>query len=280
MHTLDIASLLRSNKTIITPPSTNNSAELHLGDCLDVVKTFSDKSIPYVITDPPYGIKYKNCSWDKDLPNPAIWKELHRVTTDNGVLMAFTNKKKLRTLQHHIRLGGWHINFNIFWIIAGRRAQDFENSEFCLWEPTIVASKQKKVREDFSMDYGRPPKKEEKYGDHETPKPIRVMEYLVLMAKKFFPVEKPKALDPFMGSGTTGIACIRHEIDFVGIEMSGKKLEDASAKIRLADYSQKLGELTEDVWLEHAIKVLTIIVDAEDYTFPADIKYHLKGETS
>lgn len=48
--------------------------ELHLGDCLEVMKSIPDKSVDLVLTDPPYGTTA--CKWDSVIPFDPMWAEL------------------------------------------------------------------------------------------------------------------------------------------------------------------------------------------------------------
>jgi hypothetical protein len=79
-------------------------------------------------------------------------------------------------------------------------------------------------REDGSLD-GKPT--EPKSNFHPTVKPIALMEYLVKMVSR----EGQVVLDPFMGSGTTGMACKKLNRDFIGIEMMPEYMEIAKCRI-------------------------------------------------
>ena len=71
------------------------------------------------------------------------------------------------------------------------------------------------------------------YGKHPTQKPVELLERIVL------PSTNPGdlILDPFMGSGTTGVAALKHRRRFVGIEMESQYVE--LAEKRLYDASEK-----------------------------------------
>jgi site-specific DNA-methyltransferase (adenine-specific) len=62
---------------------------------------------------------------------------------------------------------------------------------------------------------------------HPTVKPVALMEYLVRLACR----PGGTVLDPFMGSGTTGIACIREGMKFIGIEKSPEYFEIAKTRL-------------------------------------------------
>jgi len=67
--------------------------ELHLGDCLDIMRSIPDKSIDAVITDPPYGTTA--CAWDEVIPFDKMWQEINRVSTGAVLLFSaqpFTSK--------------------------------------------------------------------------------------------------------------------------------------------------------------------------------------------
>ena len=57
------------------------------GDCLEIMKSFPDKSIDLVITDPPYGIT--DCSWDTVIPFTEMWKEFLRIGKENCAFVIF-----------------------------------------------------------------------------------------------------------------------------------------------------------------------------------------------
>lgn len=52
--------------------------ELHLGDCIEVMREFKAESIETCITDPPYGLKFMGKGWDKGVPGIAYWEAVKR----------------------------------------------------------------------------------------------------------------------------------------------------------------------------------------------------------
>jgi site-specific DNA-methyltransferase (adenine-specific) len=91
-------------------------------------------------------------------------------------------------------------------------------------------------RVDGSLD-GKPT--EPKSNFHPTVKPIALMEYLVKLVSR----EGQVVLDPFMGSGTTGMACKRLDREFIGIEMMPDYMEIAKARIDGVKESKQLEQL-------------------------------------
>ena len=63
--------------------------------------------------------------------------------------------------------------------------------------------------------------------NHPTVKPIALMEYLIKMVTPTNGI----VLDPFMGSGTTGVACVLNDFEFVGIDLDKDYCEIARARI-------------------------------------------------
>ena len=57
------------------------------GDCLEKMKEIPDKSIDFVLTDPPYGTTA--CKWDVIIPFEPMWEELERIIKDNGAIALF-----------------------------------------------------------------------------------------------------------------------------------------------------------------------------------------------
>lgn len=80
---------------------------------------------------------------------------------------------------------------------------------------------------------GTPTKSEKIYGKHPTQKPVELLERIVLASTN----PGDLILDPFMGSGTTGVAALKHGRRFVGIDMESQYVE--LAEKRLYDASEK-----------------------------------------
>ena len=76
---------------------------------------------------------------------------------------------------------------------------------------------------------GLTPKKEKSFGGHPTQKPIKVMEWIIERLSN----ESDLILDPFMGSGTTGLACVNMDRSFIGIELSKDYYEIAEKRLVL-----------------------------------------------
>lgn len=61
--------------------------KLLLGNCLEVMNNFPDKSIDMIFSDLPYGTTH--CKWDSIIPLKPLWKQYERIIKDNGAILLF-----------------------------------------------------------------------------------------------------------------------------------------------------------------------------------------------
>lgn len=59
--------------------------DIHLGNCLEVLKGIPDNSVDSIVTDPPYGLSFMGKKWDYDVPDQSIWEECLRVLKPGGL---------------------------------------------------------------------------------------------------------------------------------------------------------------------------------------------------
>jgi len=91
-------------------------ATLHLGDCLDVLRTMEDASVDAVVTDPPYGLAFMGKRWDYDVPSEDIWRECLRVLKPGGHLLAFAGTRTQHQMAVRIEDAGFEIRDMIAWV--------------------------------------------------------------------------------------------------------------------------------------------------------------------
>lgn len=219
--------------------------EIIQGDCLEKMKDIPDGSVDLVLTDPPYGVdvssvkkggtggkraKNRNKSGCYD-DSPQNLKEL----VDNFLPIA---RRKAKCVAVCAGIKTLMLYPQPDWIIAWV----YENKNlFCPygfnnWTPILCYGKdpfqQKRrgnaplaVKTDIIFD-NTPPKK----NGHPTPKPISFMEKMVL---RFSTDENDTILDPFMGSGTTGVACKNLNRNFIGIELDKDYCKIAEERLRI-----------------------------------------------
>lgn len=186
--------------------------QLILGDCLEKLKELADNSVDMVLTDPPYGISI--ASWDKHPVSKEILNELFRVS------------------KNQIIFGGNYFDLpkTESWIIWYK--QPFLKKQA---QAELIWTSLKFKTRVFHYRYagnceGFPGKLKVDYkkkSQHPTQKPIELMEYLVREYTK----EGDSILDPFMGSGSTGVAAKNLNRKFIGIELDKEYFEIAKKRI-------------------------------------------------
>jgi DNA modification methylase len=92
------------------------TSTLHLGDCLEVLRTMPDCSVDAVVTDPPYGLAFMGKRWDYDVPSVAIWAECLRVLKPGGHLLAFAGTRTQHRMAVRIEDAGFEIRDMIAWV--------------------------------------------------------------------------------------------------------------------------------------------------------------------
>jgi DNA modification methylase len=89
---------------------------LHIGDCLDVLKSLDAESIDAIVTDPPYGLAFMGKKWDYDVPSTDIWQECLRVLKPGGHLLAFAGTRTQHRMACRIEDAGFEIRDMIAWV--------------------------------------------------------------------------------------------------------------------------------------------------------------------
>ena len=207
------------------------NAELYCGDCREVLPTLG--KVDAVITDPPYGIgklwgggkicgtNGKSRLWEND---SADWD---MNTIDSGVLFEVLNRGE--TI---ICWGGNYYPMppSRCWLIWDK-IQVFTGCDFEMaWTNMDKAAKAFRMsRIDAYMN------KSDGKKTHPTEKPVQLMKWCIQQAGM-----PETVLDPFMGSGTTGVACMNLDRKFIGIEMEPKYFDIACRRIEQAQQQLKL----------------------------------------
>jgi len=194
-------------------------ATLYQGDCLEILPTLG--KVDAVVTDPPYGIGFDYASYDDTEVN---WFSLM-----NAVIPVLRGMAKF-VIMPTCRIKSmqwWYANHCPDWIIAWYKGSPGHISHvgFNDWEPHLV--------------WGRPPSQMHDHfqtplvidaNGHPCPKPLRYSTWLVKRAA----VTGDTILDPFMGSGTTGVACAKLGRKFIGIEIEERYFQIACERIQKA----------------------------------------------
>ena len=237
-------------------------ATLYQADSLAVLRDLPTGSVDAVITDPPYssggmmrsdrtnttGAKYVQTATVRDLADfsgdnrdaraygywCALWlSECLRITRPGGICALFTDWRQLPTTTDALQAGGWVWRGVIPWHKPNGRMirGNFANPcEYVVWgsngarDPLSLAGWSDKEALPGFYTYHSPRERE-----HQTQKPVELMRDLLRIVPPDAVV-----LDPFMGSGTTGVAAMIEGRRFVGCEMTEHYAEIATRRIREA----------------------------------------------
>jgi site-specific DNA-methyltransferase (adenine-specific) len=86
------------------------------GDSLEVLKDFEDNYFDSVVTDPPYGISFMSKSWDYDVPQVELWKEVYRVLKPGGHILSFAGSRTYHRMAVNIEDAGFEIRDMLGWL--------------------------------------------------------------------------------------------------------------------------------------------------------------------
>ena len=220
---------------------------LYNGDCLEILKNIPDKTVDLVVTDPPYDIetsgaglyKQEDKQYVKELVgmkdgfSEDILDELCRVMKKINIYLFCSQKQIMPLLDYFVKrkscnwnLLSWHKSNPI--PACGNKY--LTDTEF------ILFFREKGVKIYGSFDtkktyYITPlnQKDKKKYG-HPTCKPEEIVRNLITNSSN----EGDTVLDCFMGSGTTGVACVNTNRNFIGMELDEQYFETAQNRINKA----------------------------------------------
>lgn len=241
---------------------------LYNEDCIVAMKRLQNDTVDLVLTDPPYNLgnfmKGRDTNlkkmrdnffgaagwddlsfedWEKSMD--SFFKESVRVLKKGGAMIVFMSIIKAETLiriaeshkLYYKTTGIWHktnpmprnmnlhfVNSTEAWVYFtyGKRTGTFNNDG--------------KVIHDF-LETGVAANGERKYGKHPTQKPVALMEFFVQVLSN----EGDMILDPFMGSGSTGVAAKKNNRNFIGVELNESYFQMATRRIQQGRICSLLG---------------------------------------
>lgn len=202
--------------------------QLFQGDCLELMKNIPDKSIDLIITDPPYGKKADKGTngfgsaknrryaggWDNSRPSKEVFDEMLRISK-NIICFGGNYFADMMPIS----------NCWIFWDKKGDIA--FQNP-FADGELIYTSFKKPVKKIIFKQQGFITDSKDKRF--HPTQKPSELVQTLVEMYSQSGDV----ICDPFMGSGTTGIACVNTGRKFIGMELDENYFNIAKERIEQA----------------------------------------------
>ena len=248
--------------------------DLRQGDCLQLIKEIPDKSVDMILCDLPYGTTA--CKWDNVIPFDRLWEQYGRIIKDVGVIVLFGSEpfsSRLRVSNLKMYKYDWvwikkkpsghleaknkpmkkHENIIVFSKGSSangckyritynpqgliERYRVYKNStQSTVWgnrknrEKGTLATSQYTNYPNTILEFGID---KEKF--HPAQKPVALLEYLI----KTYTNENEVVLDNCMGSGSTGVACVNTNRNFIGIELDEGYFNIAKERIYKAQHEYK-----------------------------------------
>lgn len=242
----------------------NELNKIYNEDCLEGMKRIEDKSIDMILCDLPYGTTA--CKWDVIIPFEPLWKQYERVIKDNGAIVLtasqpFTSALVISNLKMFKYEWVWnkvqptgHLNAKkqplrvCESVVIFYKSQPLYNPQLTSGsiikrttsklkgdKPTEVygfykplASNSSQVRQPTTLLTVSSGKSPSTAAFHPTQKPVALFEYLI----KTYTNECETVLDNCMGGGTTAIACINTNRNYIGFEKEEKYFKIIQDRIK------------------------------------------------
>ena len=218
------------------------NVKLYNDDCLNVLKGVEDNSIDLVVTDPPYevitggrnggvkgkpsGILTENKQLMKSIPKADLWlSECFRVMKDGTHIYIMTNTLNLTNYLNIINDVGFKLHNLLVWNKNNTTPNRWymKNCEYVIF-----------ARKGFAKSINNPSSQTVHNFDniignkqHPTEKPVELMKLYVGNSSQV----GDTVLDPFMGSGSTGVACKELGRNFIGVELDKQYFDIATKRI-------------------------------------------------
>ena len=235
------------------------------GDCLELMSTLDNSSVDLILCDLPYGTT--KCSWDVIIPFNELWEQYNRIIKPTGYICLFSSGLFTIDLINSNRKD---FKYKIIWkknVPTGMASAKYRPMKY--YEEICVFNKNRgtynpqmkpregvgkacynydhycgdnnhisldKVKKKYDPDWVQPsdvlefkvvPNRKGKL--HPTQKPVELLEWFI----KTYTNENDLVLDNCMGSGSTGVACLNTNRDFIGIELEKEYFEIAENRIKM-----------------------------------------------
>ncbi len=237
-------------------------------DCLEGMKRIPDGSVDMILCDLPYGTTA--CKWDSIIPFEPLWEQYERVIKDNGAIVLFgsepfSTKLRYSNLKAYKYDWVWNKKLAGNGILAKKQPLKIHENimvfNTTIYIPQMTKGKMRKkmtggikeseitggntvVKEYVNDEYYPQSIQEFSIANlrrnrlHPTQKPVALFEYLI----KTYTNEGETVLDNCMGSGTTAIACMNTNRNFIGFELDKHYCDIANERIQKAMQVWAVGE--------------------------------------
>jgi site-specific DNA-methyltransferase (adenine-specific) len=219
----------------------NDRVTLHLGDCLEVLRSMEAGSVDALVTDPPYGIGFDYSGKREVTNNPAdywawlgpIYREALRCVKPGGFVAVWQAQLNFRHFWDwfgdDIRIYAACKNFVQLRKTPINYGYDPVVMQFKPGADPIRAKGWRRTLDFFVANTANMKTRAASKG-HPCPRPLDQVQEVVVN----FVIEDGLVLDPFAGSGTTAVACLNSGRRFVGCEISPEYLDIARRRIAAA----------------------------------------------
>lgn len=208
--------------------------QLYEGDCLEFMRTLPDKHIDAVVTDPPYGInadkgtagfgirsgRHYESEWDSQPPEAEIFEKILSFSERCFIFGGNYFTDRLPVGRH--------------WIVWDKVGEMKFQNPFSDAELIWTNINKKTVKKYVVIQQGFISKEKERF--HPTQKPVSLIKSIL----EDYTKEGDTIFDPFMGSGTTGVACMQLGRNFVGCEIDPDYFKIAEKRIKQASLQEPL----------------------------------------
>jgi len=222
--------------------------EIINSDCIGQMKNLNSSGIDCIITDPPYGIDFQsNYRNEKHIKIqnddnlewlPTFLNECYRVLKDNSHFYLFCSFHNLDVFMIEVKKR-FQLKNIIVWEKNNTSMGDLKCDYAPKYEFILFITKGKRelngTRKANIVKYSRT---NNKY--HPTEKPLELMRFLIRNSTN----KNDRVLDPFMGSGTTGVACKELDRRFLGYEIERKHF--LTTETRLLNVNRSLNIFTQE----------------------------------
>ena len=236
-----------------THRQSNASYHIYNKDCLGVLKNIPNESVDLIATDPPYPTTSRGSAGNsggmlqKDINKKGkvftynninckeYAPEFYRVLKDGSHCYVMTNHINLIDMLNTFTNIGFHFIKSLIWDKGNKIMGQYYMSQF---EYILFFRKGrgKRINNCGTSDILSVPNKKTKDENgkniHDTEKPIGLMEILINNSSQ----ENELVLDPFMGVGSTGLACIKNNRNFIGIEIDENYFNIAKSRLEEFNY--------------------------------------------
>jgi len=224
------------------------NVQLHLGDCLEVMRSMADSSVDAVVTDPPYGIGFKYATYDDSPEGYGEWLwsvllEAERLCKPGSPVFVWQAMPNVRLF------GEWFPrNYRIFaacknFVQMRPIAMQYAFDPVIAWWTDGDIWSEGTLSRDYHVANTNPamrqPGMSNYVNGHPCPRPLDQVQHMVSQWVR----PGGTVLDCFAGSGTTGVACVKTGRNFIGIEIDPTYFAIAEKRIAEAQMQLPLLEI-------------------------------------